>query len=170
MFHSDQVNAVVSFIVLTAVLGSLPTEAMAADDLKPFPKPENGYRRVVIRMPVVDAPDDRRVELIFGKMMEVDCNQQILFGQLMSKVAQGWGYHYLVLSNVKGPATTMMACPPDQPRKTMFVRVSLDQNDAQNGWQSYNYKLPIVVYVPDGTEVRYRFWTADIQTATAISE
>jgi len=170
MLHANRVNAVVSFMVLAGLLGSFPTAVMAVDDLKPFPESENGYRRIVIRLPEVDAPDDRRVELIFGKMMEVDCNRQTLFGKLMRKVAQGWGYHYFVLSNVGGPASTMMACPPDEPRRSTFVGVSLGQTDAQNGWQRYNSKLPIVVYVPESIEVRYRIWTADIQTATALSE
>jgi len=64
----------------------------------------------------------------------------------------------------------MMACPPDEARKAAFVRINFAQGDAQNGWQRYNPKLPIVVYVPDGIEVRYRIWTADKQTATAPSE
>jgi ecotin len=108
--------------------------------------------------------------LILGKTMEVDCNRHFLSGQLKRKVAQGWGYDYFVLSNVSGPASTMMACPPDEARRAAFVRVSLDQSDAQNGWQRYNSKLPIVIYVPDSIEARYRIWTADKQTATALSE
>jgi ecotin len=151
-------------------MGSYPTAVMAADDLKPYPQAEIGYRRVVIRLPVVDAPDDRRVELILGKTMEVDCNLHILSGQLARKVAQGWGYDYFVLSDVRGPASTMMACPPEEPKKAAFIRISLGQNDAHNGWQRYNPKLPIVVYVPDSIEVRYRIWTADKQTSTALSE
>ena len=143
---------------------------MAADDLKPYPEAETGYRRVVIRLPVVDAPDDRRVELIMGKMMEVDCNRHFLSGKLARKVAQGWGYDYFVLGNIGGPASTMMACPPGEPKRTDFVRVNLAGNDAQSGWLRYNPKLPIVVYVPDGIEVRYRIWTADKQTATAPSQ
>jgi len=64
----------------------------------------------------------------------------------------------------------MMACPPDEPLKDAFVRVNIGGNDAQNGWQRYNPKLPIVVYVPDGIEVRYLIWTADKQAATAPPE
>jgi ecotin len=170
MLHAYRIYAVVCFIALAALPGGFPLAAMAADDLKPFPQAETGYRRVVIRLPAVDAPDDRRVELIFGKMMEVDCNRHFLSGQLAHKVAQGWGYEYFILSNVSGPASTMMACPPDEPRKAAFVRVNLGRDDAQYGWQRYNPKLPIVVYVPDSIEARYRIWTADKQTATALPE
>jgi ecotin len=170
MLHANRFNAVVSLIALAALLGSVPTAALAADDLKPFPEPGIGYRRVVIRLPAVDAPDDHQVELILGKMMEVDCNRHFLSGQLKRKVAQGWGYDYLVLGNISGPASTMMACPPGEPKRTAFVRVILGRDDALNGWQRYNPKLPIVVYVPDGIEVRYRIWTADKQSATAPAE
>jgi ecotin len=170
MVHANSANAAVCLIILAGMLGGFPATAMAAYDLKPFPEPEIGYRRVVIRLPVVDAPDDRRVELILGKTMEVDCNLHILSGQLARKVVQGWGYDYFVLGNVSGPASTMMACPPDEPRRAAFVRIGLGQNDAHNGWQRYNSKLPIVVYVPDSIEVHYRIWTADKQTATALSE
>ena len=170
MFYANRFNAVASFIVIAGLTGGFPTAVMAADDLKPYPEAETGYRRVVIRLPVVDAPDDRKVELIFGKMMKVDCNRHFLSGQLARKVAQGWGYDYLVMSSVSGPASTMMACPPDEPKKYSFVRVNPGPDDAQNGWQRYNAKLPIVVYVPEGIEVHYRIWKADEQTVTAPSE
>jgi ecotin len=170
MLHADTANTVVFLIALAGLLGGVPTAALAADDLKPFPESESGYRRVVIRLPAVDAPDDQRVELILGKTMEVDCNRHFLSGELKRKVAQGWGYDYFVLNNVSDPASTMMACPPDEPRKAAFVRINLGRSDTQNGWQRYNSKLPIVIYVPDSIEVRYRIWTADRQTATAPSE
>ena len=169
MLHACRANTAGIFIALAGLLGSFPA-ATAADDLKPFPEAETGSRRVVIRLPAVDAPDNRRVELIFGKMMEVDCNRYFLSGRLARKVAQGWGYDYLVLGKVSGPASTMMACPPDEPKRADFVRVNLGRDDAQNGWQRYNPKLPIVIYVPDGIEVRYRIWTADKQTVAAPSE
>jgi ecotin len=170
MLHPDRVTAAVFFIALAGLPGCFPAAAMAADDLKPFPQPETGYRRVVIRLPAVDAPDERRVELIPGKIMEVDCNRHFLSGHLARKVARGWGYDYFVLGNVSGPASTMMACPPDEPRRPDFVRVNIGKDDAQNGWLRYNPKLPIVVYVPDNIEVRYRIWSADQHTATAPSE
>ena len=31
----------------------------------------------------------------------------------------------------------------------------------------YNSRLPLVVYVPDGVEVRYRLWRADGNVRTA---
>ena len=170
MLDANRIIAVVSLVVFAGLTGSLPTAVMAADDLKPYPAAETGYRRVVIRLPVVDSPDDLKVELMFGRMMEVDCNRHILSGRLARRVAQGWGYEYFVLGQVSGPASTMMACPPDEPKRTDLVRVNPGRDDAQNGWQRYNPKLPIVVYVPDSIEVQYRIWKAGKQSVTASSE
>jgi len=63
-----------------------------------------------------------------------------------------------------------MACPPDEPKRSAFVRINPGKDDAQNGWLRYNPKLPVVVYVPHDIEVRYRIWSADQHTATAPSE
>ena len=157
-------------LVLASLVAIYPNSVKAADDLKPFPEAEVGYRRFVMHLPPVDVPEDRKVEMIFGKMMEVDCNRHMFSGRLESRVVQGWGYQYYVLADIKGPASTMMACPADEQKRNDFVRVRLDFQDAQFEWQRYNSKLPIVVYVPDGIEVRYRIWLANQQTATALQE
>ncbi len=102
--------------------------------------------------------------------MEVDCNRRILSAQLTRNVAQGWGYEYFVLSNVRGPVSTLMACPPYEPNRPAFVRIGLGTSDGQYVWQRYNAKRPIVVYIPDGIELHYRTWSADPQTATAGSK
>lgn len=130
------------------------TAAAQANDLKAFPAPEPGMQRVVIRVPAVPVPDDHRVEVMIGRTLEVDCNRHRLSAKVARKVAQGWGYSYYVVSDLKGPASTMMACPPDQPKRQEFVRANM----AELSWLRYNPRLPIVVYVPEGVEVRYRIW------------
>jgi ecotin len=35
---------------------------------------------------------------------------------------------------------------------------------ASSGPVRYNSKLPVVVYVPEGLEVRYRLWKAEAET------
>jgi len=170
LLQANRILAGVALVFLAGLPLIMPAKVAAADDLKPYPQAEAGYRRVVIRLPVVDAPDDRRVELIIGKMMETDCNRHFFTGQLARKVAQGWGYDYFILNNVQGPASTLMACPPGESKRATFVRVNLDQSGALNGWQRYNPKLPIVIYVSESIEVRYRVWTAGEQTDTARAE
>lgn len=130
--------------------------ATLSDDLKAFPSAEPGMQRSVLRLPAVPAPEDKRVEVIVGKSLEVDCNRQRLLARVTRKVAQGWGYDYFVLSDIKGPASTMMACPPGSPTGTAFVPAPSPDLAALR----YNHRLPIVVYVPDGIEVRYRVWSA----------
>jgi ecotin len=56
-----------------------------------------------------------------------------------------------------------MACPPGTENSEKFVAVQGD------GYlQRYNSKLPVVVYVPKGFEVRYRTWSA--QPGTGVAE
>lgn len=144
-------------IIAVAAFGACFGAALAqADDLKPFPPAEPGMQRVVIRVPAVPAPDDRRVEILIGKIVEVDCNRQTLSARVTRRVAQGWGFPCYVVSDMKGPASTLIACPPDTPKRQDFVRA----NAAELSWLRYNPRLPIVVYVPDGVEVRYRAWSA----------
>ena len=76
-------------------------------------------------------------------------------GGLERRVAEGWGYPYFVLAAVAGPASTMMACPPGEEKVEAFVSVR-----GAGFLQRYNSKLPVVVYVPEGFEVRYRIWSA----------
>jgi len=49
----------------------------------------------------------------------------------------------------------MMACPPSQENTDEFVTVVGD-----GFLQRYNSRLPMVVYVPEGFELRYRIWVA----------
>jgi ecotin len=98
---------------------------------------------------------DRKVEVIVGKTLSVDCNRTWFGGDLEQRTAKGWGYSFYVLEKVGGPATTLMVCPPGQERTDAFVAVQ-----GQGFLQRYNSKLPMVVYVPEGFQVRYRIWSA----------
>lgn len=144
-------------IALACALHAGTALAQLADDLKAFPPAAAGMQRHVIRVPAVDAPDDRKVEVMVGKRLQVDCNRQRLSAQVEKKVAQGWGYDYYEISKLSGPVSTLMACPPGEPKTEAFVQAYAKDLSALR----YNPRLPIVVYVPEGTEVRYRIWSAD---------
>lgn len=135
-----------------------------ADDMKPYPPAPADQVRMVLRVPAVDHESDRKVELVVGKVLAVDCNQHWFGGDLQRKVAKGWGFPYFVLEKTGGPASTMMACP-EQDKRDQFVSVRGD-----GFLLRYNSKLPIVVYVPHGFEVRYRVWTAGAETGKARPE
>jgi ecotin len=118
--------------------------------------------RQVIQLPVQQDEANYKVELLIGKMLEVDCNQHRLGGQLESKTLEGWGYDY-VFDKVTSPVSTMMACP-DGKKEKKFVTAYLGDNSLLR----YNSKLPIVVYTPENVEVKYRVWKAEEKIEQAV--
>ena len=137
----------------------------ASDEMKPFPPAEDGYKRMVIHLQALANEDDNKLELIIGKKLKVDCNRHWFGGQLTEEVAKGWGFPYFILKSVKGPASTLMACPPEKKQQEAFVQVRTDQ-----GLLRYNSKLPVVIYVPVDFEVHYRIWTAKEESGVAQEE
>lgn len=146
-------NKKIAFIATILCISS--TSALAADlkDVAPYPAAEKDQVRHAIFLPVMENEDNLKVEISMGKTMEVDCNRHMLGGTFESKDLQGWGYNYFVLSEVTGPAATMMACLDDK-KHSEFVTVS-----SATLIERYNSKLPIVVYTPKDIQVRYRIWT-----------
>ena len=104
---------------------------------------------------------DRRVELIAGKTLEVDCNHHSLGGQWQEKTVEGWGYNYYELGQVGPARSTLMACP-DNSRRQAFVPVGGEPLLVR-----YNSKLPLVIYAPADVEVRYRIWSAAEHSSAA---
>ncbi|WP_095079067.1 serine protease inhibitor ecotin [Pseudomonas sp. Irchel s3h17] len=150
----------------TALLIGLSTQAVAAklEDVAPFPKAESGFTRQVIHLAPQARENNYQVEILAGKTLDVDCNQQRLGGILEEKNLEGWGYPFYRMDNVIGPMSTLMACP-DGKRTQDFVPVVGD------GFMlRYNSKLPIVLYVPKDIEVRYRIWSAADKVEKATHE
>ena len=156
-------RAGIGLLILLFLLGK--AVGGEADELKPYPAAKEGFERMVFRVPAVDNEADRKVEIVVGKTLLVDCNQTWYGGSLEERVAEGWGYPYWVLAKVGGPASTMMACPPDEARREAFVAVR-----GEGFLLRYNSKLPVVVYVPKGFEVRYRIWAAGTEIGRAQPE
>ena len=155
-------------VVLLAV--TVATRAGAGgveDDLKPYPQAEPGVERWVFRVPALGPEQemDRKVEIVAGKTLSVDCNRTWFGGNLEQKTAKGWGYPFYVLETAGAPMSTLRACPPGQEPVDTFVAVQ-----GPGFLQRYNSKLPVVVYVPEGFQVRYRIWSADKQVGHAQPE
>lgn len=151
-----------ALICIASILSSPLT--VLADGLEPFPRAGPGQERFVIRLPAVANEDERKVEIMAGREMPVDCNRHWFGGDLKQSVVKGWGYTYYEIPSVGPAASTMMACP-GQEKTTAFVQVRGDGFLIR-----YNSKLPVVVYVPEGFAVRYRIWAASPQTMSARPE
>lgn len=145
---------------------ALATSVQAASlkDVAPYPEAEKGFTRQVIHVPAQTDESAFKLEVLAGKQLQVDCNRQRLGGTLEEKILQGWGYNYYRLEKVVGPASTLMACP-NNTKQQAFVPVVGD-----GFLLRYNSKLPVVVYVPEGVEVRYRIWSASQEVKHATVE
>lgn len=148
---------------LVTLACALPLAACAAtpEALKPYPVAPEGLTRHVIDLPAQANEADRRVELIAGKTLEVDCNHHSLGGQWQEKTVEGWGYNYYELGQVGPARSTLMACPDDS-RRQAFVPVGGEPLLVR-----YNSKLPLVIYAPADVEVRYRIWSAAEHSSAA---
>ncbi|MFM7205345.1 MAG: ecotin family protein [Planctomycetaceae bacterium] len=122
---------------------------------KAYPPAPAGMERKVILLPHKErgAEDDFRVEIVVGKTIVTDgINTYGLAGDLREVDIAGWGFSYWqaegsfdapVQTRIGGPATPTPAFVAGPSR---LVR--------------YNSRLPLVVMVPEGCEVRWRTWKA----------
>lgn len=117
-----------------------------------FPKTIDGYDRYVIYPKKTKSEDNLKIEIMPGKVMEVDCNIQRLMGTIQEKDVQGFGYTYYVFESNGQATSTLMFCP--DPKKEKFVTGETKLID-------YNSKLPVVVFVPKGMELKYKVWKAE---------
>ena len=148
-------------LVLVAILAgsSLYAEPVKKDNIHMFPQAQEGFVRHVIEVPKTDNDHDHRVELLIGKNMMVDCNYHSFSGKIESVTLKGWGYKYLEVSNIQSGPSTMMACREPKTEKFISIRDTL---------RRYNSRSPIVAYIPEGYEVRYRIWNADDNVQQAV--
>ena len=128
----------------------------AADNMKAFPPAEKGMVRYVLQLPKLDDESAFRVELIVGKTVLVDeVNKYFFGGKIEVETIKGWGFPRYVVSKLGPMAGTRIAVPPDTPKVNRFITLGGEPHLIR-----YNSRLPIVVYVPEGVEVRYRVWNA----------
>ena len=129
-----------------------------ADDLKPYPAPEEGQVRHVVRLPALEGKEEenRKVEIVISKTVKLDASNRYFYGgKIEPKTVEGWGYTYYELSEVGPLAGTLMAVPPGTPKVDRKIRVNGGLDLVR-----YNSKLPVVVYAPEGFDVEIRVWAA----------
>ena len=128
----------------------------AGDDLKAFPPAETGMVRYVLHLPSQADEAAFKLELIVGKTVKVDNQNGYFFGGTIEReTIKGWGYSLYKVSQLGPMAGTLMAVDPDAPKMDRFIPLSGEPYLIR-----YNSRLPVVVYVPEGVEVRYRIWSA----------
>ena len=132
----------------------------AADDMKAFPPAEKGMVRYVLHLPKEADESAFKVELIAGKTVRVDAGNRYFFGgRIEEETIEGWGYTRYLIRELGPMAGTLMAIDPDAPKVDRFIALGGDPYLVR-----YNSRLPIVVYAPEGVEVRYRVWRAEPET------
>ncbi|MDI2089785.1 ecotin [Commensalibacter oyaizuii] len=149
------ITACGAFLFTTMFIAFNAYSASKKDPLSIWPKPEQGYKRVVIDLPVLHDEDNYKIELVPQKSMQVDCNRFMVSGTMETKPLTGWGYEYYVLSSIGPAASTRMACPGST------MQSKLIPVQTRMGFIRYNSKLPIVVYVPKDITMSYRVWSAN---------
>jgi ecotin len=128
-----------------------------ADNMQAFPPADPGMVRRVIQLPAQhEKESDLKVQLQVGKTVEVDpVNTHFFAGRIQAMDIPGWGFTRYVVDDLGPMAGTLMAGPNNEPNVQRFVPLGGDPYLIR-----YNSRLPIVIYVPEGAEVRYRIWQA----------
>jgi ecotin len=147
---------VLSMLVACMAMFPAGAETEAERNLKAFPSADEGMTRHVLMLPPEEQEDSLRVELKIGKTVRIDeANRYFFGGSLQAVNIEGWGFTRYLLADLGPMAGTLMAVGPDTPRVDRFITLGGEPQLLR-----YNSRLPLVVYVPSGVEVRYRIWRA----------
>ncbi|MSU37130.1 MAG: proteinase inhibitor I4 serpin [Pedosphaera sp.] len=112
--------------------------------------------RHVLQLPKQDDESAFKVELIVGKTVQVDAGNRYFFsGNIEVETIEGWGFPRYNVTKLGPMAGTRMAIDADAPKVNRFVTLGGEPLLIR-----HNSLLPIVVYAPEGVEVRYRMWRA----------
>jgi len=156
-------KALFALTILALAVNAAAATDEAVRNLKAFPPAEPGMKRLVIYVPPKKVEEDFRVQLLVGKTVSTDgVNRQFFGGQLETETIQGWGFDRHILRRLGPMAGTLMAAPPGAKPVERFVTLGGEPKLLR-----YNSRLPLVVYVPEGVEVRWRAWRADTKTNAA---
>jgi ecotin len=80
-------------------------------------------------------------------------------GERHKETIKGWGFPRYNVSQLGPMAGTQMAIDPNAPKLNRFITLG-----GEPYLIHYNSRLPVVVYAPEGVEVRYRIWSAEPET------
>lgn len=150
-----------SKFILPLWLFAAVVSAQAQDNLKAFPPAEAGMTRFVLELPKQEDESLSKVELIVGREVQVDPVNTFFFaGQIEPENIEGWGFTRYVVKRLGPMAGTLIGVDPDQPKVDRFIRLG-----GEPFLIRYNSRLPVVVYVPEGAEVRFRIWSTTAESS-----
>ncbi len=153
------------FAIAVVGLFALALPAHAADPLQAFPSADTGMVRHVLQLPKQTDESAFKLELIVGRTVPLDGHNRYFFGgRIQKEDIKGWGYTRYVVGALGPMAGTRMAVDPNAPKVDRFITLGGEPYLIR-----YNSRLPVVVYAPEGAEVRYRVWKAEPQ-AKAIDK
>ncbi len=152
-----------AFTLSALIAGEGEIGPSAAKELKAFPPAGEGMSRFVIMLPPRKEEELLKVQLLVGKAVKLDPQNRYFFGgKLETETITGWGYDRYILKSLGPMAGTLMAVDPNEPKVDRFITLGGEPELLR-----YNSRLPLVVYLPDGVEVRYRIWRADNKVENA---
>jgi len=145
------------FCVLLLSLFVLLKTGEADDNMKAFPPADEGMSRFVLQLPEQADETLFKVQLLVGKTVQTDERNRYFFGgKINEETIQGWGFPRFVVKELGPMAGTLVAIDPQAPKVSRFITLGGEPLLIR-----YNSRLPLVVYVPNGVEVRYRLWKAE---------
>lgn len=116
--------------------------------------------RHVAILPKLDEEQAFKIEIIVGKTVEVDtANRHFFAGQIEAENIKGWGFTRYIVRKLGPLAGTRRARVGGAQKEERFVTIGGEPYLVR-----YNSRLPLVVYVPEGVEVKFRVWNAGERT------
>jgi ecotin len=151
-----------AILLVTPQASNAQTHEEVSRELKAFPMAEEGMCRHVLYLPKEENEELLKVQLIVGKTIKLDPQNRYFFGGKLEQVTiPGWGYDRYVLKDLGPMAGTLMAVDPNIPKVDRFISLGGEPELLR-----YNSRLPLVITVPQGVEVRYRIWSGDAKDKT----
>ena len=117
-----------------------------------FPAAKKGYKKITVYVPKANKEQNLKLELLVGLTKQVDCNTHILIGNIQAQTLTGYGYSYYTVESDGTLASTKMLCLNNTTTKK-FIHLT-------PYFTNYNSALPLVVYLPETMELKYRIWKA----------
>lgn len=122
----------------------------AGGNIKAYKPAAAGTLRHVITLPKLEDNQAAKLEIVAGKTLVLGGKAECSFGgEIVESNIEGWGFTRIdvTLGELNG------AQPDPQGETRKFVTLG-----AEAKFFRYNSRLPLVVYAPQGVEIRYRVW------------